>query len=170
MEQAIVKLSQSPMPKPDVLVEAAEMLYRAGRKYPFATELLHRYLASGPVEAAPAFKAHYLLGLLLEKQGDKAGRWPGVPCFLVIGPELRQRCRGPASTQPSCSLRALQRWGKWTNDPSPGGIDRSTLRILFQQTAETRVLDWVWNGILRLRSEQALEAVPYPKPLMRPLF
>ncbi|MGA7647389.1 MAG: tetratricopeptide repeat protein, partial [Terriglobales bacterium] len=73
MEQAVVKLSQSPMPKPDVLVEAAEMLYRAGRSYPFATELLQRYLASGPVEAAPAFKARYLRGLLLEKQGDKAG-------------------------------------------------------------------------------------------------
>jgi tetratricopeptide (TPR) repeat protein len=73
MEQALVKLSQSLMSKPDVLVEAAEMLYRAGRKYPFATELLHRYLASGPVEAAPAFKARYLLGLLLEKQGDRAG-------------------------------------------------------------------------------------------------
>ena len=73
MEQAIVKLSQAPMPKPDVLVEAAEMLYRAGRSYPFAIELLHRYLASGPVEEAPAFKAHYLLGMLLEKQGDKAG-------------------------------------------------------------------------------------------------
>src|SRR3984893_3092959 len=73
MEQAIVKLSQSPSVKPDVLFEAAEMLYRTGRSYPFATELLHRYLAAGPVEAAPAFKAHYLLGMLLEKQGDKAG-------------------------------------------------------------------------------------------------
>src|SRR5208337_661073 len=73
MEQAIVKLSQAPMPKLDVLVEASQMLYRAGRSYPFAKELLSRYLASGPVEAAPAFKAHYLLGLLLEKQGDKAG-------------------------------------------------------------------------------------------------
>jgi Flp pilus assembly protein TadD len=61
------------MPKLDVLVEASQMLYRAGRRYPFAIELLHRYLASGPVEAAPAFKAHYLLGMLLEKQGDKAG-------------------------------------------------------------------------------------------------
>jgi len=49
------------------------MLYRAGRSYPFAVELLQRYLATGPVEAAPAFKAHYLLGTLLEKQGDKAG-------------------------------------------------------------------------------------------------
>ncbi|MGD0790273.1 MAG: tetratricopeptide repeat protein [Terriglobales bacterium] len=72
MEQAIVKLSQAPMPKLDILVEASQMLYRAGRSYPFAKELLRRYLASGPVEAAPAFKAHYLLGLLLEKQGDKA--------------------------------------------------------------------------------------------------
>jgi tetratricopeptide (TPR) repeat protein len=73
MEQAIVKLSQSPSHKSDVFFEAAEMLYRAGRSYPFATELLHRYFAAGPVEAAPAFKVHYLLGQLLEKQGDKAG-------------------------------------------------------------------------------------------------
>lgn len=73
MEQAIVKLSQAPMSKPDVLVEAAGILNRAQRNYPFAIELLHRYLAAGPVEAAPAFKAHYLLGTLLEKQGDKAG-------------------------------------------------------------------------------------------------
>jgi len=73
MEQAIVKLSQAPMPKLDVLVDASQILYRAGRRYSFATELLHRYLSAGPVEAAPAFKAHYLLGMLLEKQGDKAG-------------------------------------------------------------------------------------------------
>jgi tetratricopeptide (TPR) repeat protein len=73
MEQAIVKLSQAPMPKLDVLFEASQILFRAGRSYPFATELLRRYLAAGPVEAAPAFKAHYLLGMLLEKQGDKAG-------------------------------------------------------------------------------------------------
>jgi tetratricopeptide (TPR) repeat protein len=73
MEQAIVKLSEPPVSKPEVLVEAAEMLCRTGRNYPFATELLQRYLSSGPVEARPAFKARYLLGLLLEKQGDKAG-------------------------------------------------------------------------------------------------
>ena len=73
MEQAIVKLSQAPMTKPDVWWRRAEMLYRSGRNYPLAIEMLHRYLASGPVEAAPAFKAHYLLGMLLEKQGDKNG-------------------------------------------------------------------------------------------------
>jgi len=73
MEQAIVKLGQAPKPEPDVLWEASDILYRAGRNYPFATDLLNRYLASGPVEKAPAFRAHYLLGMLLEKQGDKAG-------------------------------------------------------------------------------------------------
>jgi tetratricopeptide (TPR) repeat protein len=71
MEQAIVKLSHASIFKPDVLVEAAGMLNRAGRNYPLAIELLNRYLTDGPVEAAPAFKAHYLLGQLLEKQGDK---------------------------------------------------------------------------------------------------
>jgi len=73
MEQAIVKLSQSRITKPDVLVEAAAMLNRAGRNYSLATELLESYLAAGPVEAAPAFRARYLLGALREKQGDKAG-------------------------------------------------------------------------------------------------
>lgn len=73
MEKALVKLSQAPNPEPDVLWEASAMLERAGRHFPLATELVNRYLASGPVEKAPAFKAHYLLGILLEKQGDKAG-------------------------------------------------------------------------------------------------
>jgi len=73
MEQAIVKLSQAPNPEPDVLWEASAMLERAGRSYPLATELVTRYFASGPVEKAPAFRAHYLRGSLLEKQGDKAG-------------------------------------------------------------------------------------------------
>ena len=73
MEQTLVKMTQSPMPKLDVLVDGAQMLYRSGRNHPFAVQLLQRYLATGPVEAAPAFKAHYLLGMVLEKQGDKAG-------------------------------------------------------------------------------------------------
>jgi tetratricopeptide (TPR) repeat protein len=73
MEQAIVKISQAPNPEPDVLWEASAMLERAGRNYPLATELVNRYLASAPVEKAPAFRAYYLRGALLEKQGDKAG-------------------------------------------------------------------------------------------------
>jgi len=72
MEQAILKTSQGPFSRPDALVEAAQILLRGGRNYPFAIKLIRQYLL-GPVEEAPAFKAHYLLGTLLEKQGDKAG-------------------------------------------------------------------------------------------------
>ena len=73
MEQAIVKLNQAPLSKAGSLVEAAEALYRTGRNYPLAAQLLRRYLAVGPVEDAPAFKAHHLLGQVLETQGDKTG-------------------------------------------------------------------------------------------------
>jgi Flp pilus assembly protein TadD len=71
MEQAFVKMNQAPMPHREVLVEAANSLFRTGRAFSFAIELLRRYFAEGPVEEAPAFKAHNLLGQILEKQGDK---------------------------------------------------------------------------------------------------
>jgi tetratricopeptide (TPR) repeat protein len=72
MEDAIVHAASAQMDQPVVLVDAAETLIRSGRNFPGAIELLRRYLASSPtVEEAPAFKAHYLLGTVLEKQGDK---------------------------------------------------------------------------------------------------
>jgi tetratricopeptide (TPR) repeat protein len=72
MEKTLIRASQATMSKPDVLVDAAQNLYRTNRNTGLAIQLLQRYLASGPVEEAPAFKAHYLLGMLLERQGDKA--------------------------------------------------------------------------------------------------
>jgi tetratricopeptide (TPR) repeat protein len=89
MEQAIVKLSQAPMPKPDVLVEGAQMLYRAGRRYPLAADMLHHYL-SGPVEAQPAFRAHYLLGMVLEKQGDKEAAASEYRASLALARDFNQ--------------------------------------------------------------------------------
>ena len=71
MENAVRQVANSPLNRQDALVDAAETLIRAGRNFPLATQLLRRYLATGTVEEAPAFKAHYLLGTLLEKQGDK---------------------------------------------------------------------------------------------------
>jgi tetratricopeptide (TPR) repeat protein len=71
MEDAVKHVATSPRNRQDVLVDAAETLIRADRDFPLATQLLRRYLATGTVEEAPAFKAHYLLGTLLEKQGDK---------------------------------------------------------------------------------------------------
>jgi tetratricopeptide (TPR) repeat protein len=73
MEQTLIKTSEATMSKPDVMVDIAQNLYRTGRNSPLAIRVLKRYLESGPVEQAPAFKAHYLLGMLLEQQGDKAG-------------------------------------------------------------------------------------------------
>jgi tetratricopeptide (TPR) repeat protein len=71
MENAISHAASAQMNQPEVLVDAAETLIRAGRNFPQAIQLLQRYLASdSKVEEAPAFKAHYLLGTLLEKQGD----------------------------------------------------------------------------------------------------
>jgi tetratricopeptide (TPR) repeat protein len=73
MEDAIRHASTAPMKQPVVLVDSAETLIRAERNYPMAVQLLRRYLDSNTVEEAPAFKAHYLLGTALEKQGDKTG-------------------------------------------------------------------------------------------------
>jgi len=73
MEQAFVKMNQAPMPHREALVEASNSLLRTGRAFSFAIELLRRYFAEGPVEEAPAFKAHNLLGQILEKQGNKTG-------------------------------------------------------------------------------------------------
>jgi cytochrome c-type biogenesis protein CcmH/NrfG len=72
MEDAIRHASAAPMDQPEVLMESANMLLRTKRDLPQATQLLRRYLSSSlTVEAAPAFKAHYLLGTALEQQGDK---------------------------------------------------------------------------------------------------
>jgi len=72
MEDAIRHATSVQSGHSEVLVDSAETLNRTGRNIPSAIELLKRYLASNStVEQAPAFKAHYLLGTLLEKQGDK---------------------------------------------------------------------------------------------------
>jgi tetratricopeptide (TPR) repeat protein len=73
MRDALKHAAAAPMDQPEVLVDAASTLLRANRDLPFATQLLRRYLSSTTVEQAPPFKAHYLLGNILEKQGDKQG-------------------------------------------------------------------------------------------------
>jgi cytochrome c-type biogenesis protein CcmH/NrfG len=56
----------------EVLVESADMLVRTGRNLQRAGELVRRYISSdSPSEKAPLFEAHYVLGTVLEKQGDK---------------------------------------------------------------------------------------------------
>ncbi len=59
---------------PAVLVQAADLLLKAGRNLPGAALFVRKALSSPvPADGAPSFHAHYLLGQALEKQGDKAG-------------------------------------------------------------------------------------------------
>jgi len=72
MEQALRNLENAGADQRESLMDGGSILLRAGRDYPLAIQLLRRYLAS-PVEQGPAFKAHEMLGHLLEKQGDREG-------------------------------------------------------------------------------------------------
>ncbi len=73
MEDAITKAMTANKKKPNVSFDAATLLLRAGRDLPAAANLLRKYLTNPPTEEAPAFEAHYVLGQILEKQGDKQG-------------------------------------------------------------------------------------------------
>jgi tetratricopeptide (TPR) repeat protein len=74
MEQALMRAANAPKGQNEVLVEVSQILQRSGRNLPGATQLARRYIASnGLSEKSPLFKAHYVLGTALEKQGDKEG-------------------------------------------------------------------------------------------------
>ncbi|MGZ4822147.1 MAG: tetratricopeptide repeat protein, partial [Terriglobales bacterium] len=74
MEMAITQAIEANKKRPTVLFDAAQILFGAGRNLVDAANCVRKYLAGGAtVEEAPAFQAHYLLGSILEKQGDKAG-------------------------------------------------------------------------------------------------
>ena len=88
MQDALKKAAAAPLDQPEVLVDAASTLLRANRDLPFAMELVRRYLASATVEQAPPFKAHYLLGTILEKQGDKEGAVKEYQTALMLAKEF----------------------------------------------------------------------------------
>jgi len=71
MVVALRQLESGPIDRPESLMDGASLLLRTEREYALAVRLLRRYFAYGPVEEGPAFKAHNLLGQLLEKQGDR---------------------------------------------------------------------------------------------------
>jgi tetratricopeptide (TPR) repeat protein len=75
MEEALNKAVSLDNKQPsNVLFDASSQLLRAGRNIPLATSLARKYIAAEKhAEDAPVFQAHFLLGQLLEKQGDKKG-------------------------------------------------------------------------------------------------
>jgi len=70
MRDALQRATSGPLNQA-ILMRAAEVLVHSKRDLPTAIELLRRYLAGDTVEDDPAFKAHYLLGTLLEERGDR---------------------------------------------------------------------------------------------------
>jgi tetratricopeptide (TPR) repeat protein len=73
MEQALHTMESRSLDRPGALVDGAGLLLRTGRDYPVAIRLLRRYIdSSTTVEEAPVFKAHYMLGEIFEKQGNRA--------------------------------------------------------------------------------------------------
>ncbi len=71
MEGALVTMEPRPLDRPAALMDAAGMLFRSNRSTPMAIRFARRYLDSGTTEEWPAFKAHILLGELLERHGER---------------------------------------------------------------------------------------------------
>ncbi len=90
MEQALTRLESSSLDHSAALVDGAGMLLRTGRDFPLAIRLVQRYLNPGSEEEeVPAFKAHCLLGELLEKQGDRAGAADQYRAALALAHDFR---------------------------------------------------------------------------------
>ena len=70
-EQALRTMESRPLDRPESLMDGGSILLRTGRNYALGIELVRKYLSGPTVEEGPAFKAHYILGQLLEKQGDR---------------------------------------------------------------------------------------------------
>lgn len=72
MENAVNQAMTAHMKNSNSLYDAATLLYRAGRNLDGAAAYVRKYLSLPTQnEEAPAFEAHYMLGAILEKQGNK---------------------------------------------------------------------------------------------------
>jgi tetratricopeptide (TPR) repeat protein len=71
MEQALRTMESRPPDRPESLMDGGSILLRTGHNYALGIEMVRKYLSGPTVEEGPAFKAHYILGQLLEKQGDR---------------------------------------------------------------------------------------------------
>ena len=95
MQDAIHMAIESDKKKGNVLYEAAKLLVRSGRNFPEAAQCLRKYIAGDKkVEDAPEFQAHYLLGTILEKQGDKQGAAEEYRAALAQASDFKQAQEG----------------------------------------------------------------------------
>lgn len=100
MEAAISSAVNSDRKKPTNYVDAATLLVGAGRNFIGAAQFIRKYLTGGQTtEEAPAFKAHYVLGEILEKQGDKAGAAAEYRAALQLAKDYEDAKEGLSRVQ-----------------------------------------------------------------------
>ncbi len=101
MEAAINTAINADKKKSNVLFDAAGLLFVAGRNFVGAANAVRKYLAGGPtVEQAPTFQAHYLLGEILEKQGDKEGALAEYRAALALAKDFDRARDAVARLEP----------------------------------------------------------------------
>lgn len=72
------------------LFDGASLLMNGGRDFPQAIKMFRQYLGpDDPAEDGPAFQAHYLLGSLLEKQGDVKAAAEEYRAALALASEYK---------------------------------------------------------------------------------
>ena len=100
MEAAVSSAVNSDRKKPANYVDAATLLVGAGRNFIGAAQFIRKYLTGGSTtEEAPAFKAHYVLGEILEKQGDKAAAAAEYRAALGLAKDYREAREALARVQ-----------------------------------------------------------------------
>jgi tetratricopeptide (TPR) repeat protein len=91
MEDAITKAVNAQTKSSNLFFDAGKLLYRAGRNFPQAAQLLGKYLAGKEKsEDAPAFEAHFMLGQIREKQGNKAEAAREYQAALALARDYKQ--------------------------------------------------------------------------------
>lgn len=92
MDDAINKaVSIEDKNKANIWFEAASLFYRAGRNFPIAAQFLHKAIDSKQsAEEASTFQAHFLLGQILEKQGNLHAAAGEYRATLAIAGDYRQ--------------------------------------------------------------------------------
>jgi tetratricopeptide (TPR) repeat protein len=84
MKDALIHAETAPADHPESIMHAGNLLLRAQREYPLGIRLIRRYLSNRLCEEGPAFKAHTILGELLEKQGDRQAALQELHAALAL--------------------------------------------------------------------------------------
>lgn len=97
MEGAVNQALNAARPDDVTEFDTASLLLQASRNFAGATQMLRHYIAQeNTAEDGPVFQAHYLLGILLEKQGKEGSR-SRIPIGHATGVRVQTGagCAGP---------------------------------------------------------------------------